>query len=306
MTDAKSIILEYVCPSLGTIVGVYMFYAPFQDVQKALARGSLGDLNPLPWAFTLGNCCGWVFYSILINNLFVFFPNMIGFLFAVWFNLAATKLLYTQQFTALPQQQHDNNKRQTSQQQPQQTHAAPSYDYCVMAVVLIWASIIALVGFGLALSLETKQWIVGGASNLNLLFFYGAPLSTIATVLRTRNTASIHFLTMVTNTANGCFWAAYGFAIMDFLIFVPNGLGALLGFVQLALYVTFPRVMSTDDDQQQEEEAVVVDEESIPTAKDQEDAQDASGLTAREDIMSPDLSEATLEMSPPHIPASTE
>ena len=35
--------------------------------------GRLGDLNPTPWAVMLGNCCGWVTYSILINNLFVFF-----------------------------------------------------------------------------------------------------------------------------------------------------------------------------------------------------------------------------------------
>jgi len=42
-----------------------MFFAPFMDVQKAIARGSIGDLNPLPWVFMLGNCTGWTLYSIL-------------------------------------------------------------------------------------------------------------------------------------------------------------------------------------------------------------------------------------------------
>ena len=67
MVSAATIILEYVCPALGTIAANAMFFAPLSDVQKAIARGSLGDLNPLPWAFMLGNTCGWVTYSILTN-----------------------------------------------------------------------------------------------------------------------------------------------------------------------------------------------------------------------------------------------
>jgi solute carrier family 50 (sugar transporter) len=67
MVSATKIIMEYVCPALGTLAANQMFYAPFKDVQKAIERGSLGDLNPLPWAFMLGNCFGWLTYSVLIN-----------------------------------------------------------------------------------------------------------------------------------------------------------------------------------------------------------------------------------------------
>jgi solute carrier family 50 protein (sugar transporter) len=67
MMDARVIILEYICPTLGMIVANQMFFAPYRDVQKAIARGSLGDLNPLPWAFMLGNCCGWCIYAFLIK-----------------------------------------------------------------------------------------------------------------------------------------------------------------------------------------------------------------------------------------------
>jgi solute carrier family 50 (sugar transporter) len=77
--------------------------------------------------------------------------------------------------------------------------------------------------------------------NLNLVFFYGSPLSTIFQVVRTRSSSSIHVPTMVTNTANGIFWCAFGVAVMDFFIAVPNGLGAVLGGLQCALCVLFPR-----------------------------------------------------------------
>jgi solute carrier family 50 protein (sugar transporter) len=46
---------------------------------------------------------------------------------------------------------------------------------------------------------------------------------------------------MITNTLNGIFWTAYGLAILDPFIYVPNGLGAVLGAVQILLCVIFPR-----------------------------------------------------------------
>jgi len=65
MSSASDILLNIVCPLLGTITAYQMFFAPYWDVSKALRRGSLNDLNPLPWAFLMGNCLGWVLYSVL-------------------------------------------------------------------------------------------------------------------------------------------------------------------------------------------------------------------------------------------------
>mmetsp|Transcript_789 Transcript_789/g.1110 ORF Transcript_789/g.1110 Transcript_789/m.1110 type:complete len:122 (+) Transcript_789:758-1123(+) len=76
--------------------------------------------------------------------------------------------------------------------------------------------------------------------NVNLCFFYGAPLSTIHQVLKTKDSSSIHRWTMLMNTANACFWTAFGFGIMDWFITVPNGLGAILGFIQMFLRLVVP------------------------------------------------------------------
>lgn len=51
MSDAGTIILEYVCPAVGVVLATQMFLAPYRDVQKAIKAGSLGELNPLPWVF---------------------------------------------------------------------------------------------------------------------------------------------------------------------------------------------------------------------------------------------------------------
>ena len=41
--------------------------APIKDVQSAVKEGTLGPLNPTPWAVMTGNCIGWIVYSYLIQ-----------------------------------------------------------------------------------------------------------------------------------------------------------------------------------------------------------------------------------------------
>lgn len=120
-----------------------------------------------------------------------------------------------------------------------------------MEISIIWVTCIALVSFASSLSQTTKEWIVGILVNLNLVFFYGAPLSTIWTVLRTRNSASVHIPTMIASTANGLFWGSYGLAILDPFVAVPNGLGTALGVIQCFLVMSFPRIPLKDELPQQ-------------------------------------------------------
>ena len=127
-----------------------------------------------------------------------------------------------------------------------QTTAAPApHEKMVMGAVIIWTVIISIIAL-VNMTQLARELIVGVCVNVNLLFFYGAPLFSIAKVLKERNSASIYIWTMVTNTANGCFWTAYGFAVQDPFIYVPNGLGALLGFAQVILVVLFPRKPQDD------------------------------------------------------------
>mmetsp|Transcript_4206 Transcript_4206/g.8525 ORF Transcript_4206/g.8525 Transcript_4206/m.8525 type:complete len:108 (+) Transcript_4206:224-547(+) len=67
MLTTQEIILEYVCPLLGCIFANMMFAAPYKAVSEALAKGTLGSLNPTPWAAMTGNCSGWIAYSYLIK-----------------------------------------------------------------------------------------------------------------------------------------------------------------------------------------------------------------------------------------------
>lgn len=305
MVSITDIILEYVCPTAGVITANIMFFSPVQDVRKAvLETGTLGDLNPTPWAFMLGNCSGWLVYSMLIDNLFVFFGNAPAFLLSLWLNMTAIKLYYenhqsiqrTKSIRKAIQDEssrrldliHDEPSEKLEEERQEEVtpvatvretlrqdhHHHGLIDYAhdiwdissqhkpapapqerlVMVMAIVWLGLISIVALGKdVLNQGTRELIVGIAVNLNLVFFYGAPLSSIATVLRTRSSSSIHVPTMITNTFNGAFWCAYGITLLDYFIAVPNGIGALLGGTQVLLCIMFPRKTSQTQQQQDED-----------------------------------------------------
>ena len=71
---------------------IYFIYhtAPYKDVKEAVRRGKLASLNPTPWAVMTGCTLGWVTYSYLINNLFLFFTNAPGLILSVWLNIGSS------------------------------------------------------------------------------------------------------------------------------------------------------------------------------------------------------------------------
>ena len=71
--STRDILLEYVSPALGAVFANLMFLAPLSDVRRAVQTGSLGHLNPTPWAVMTGNTIGWITYSYLLNVRAMFF-----------------------------------------------------------------------------------------------------------------------------------------------------------------------------------------------------------------------------------------
>ena len=255
-----------------------------------------------------GNCIGWVTYSFLIRNLFVFGANMPGLILSVWLNMAAAKLQYSdriakdmrksfvqlldrnrQSFRMLSGMRldveeedvnlEDNNDtgmrldvedsvdNETSQNDNttdnndtpqsfanlkqmalditiQKTEAPAPHEKIVVTVVTFWVSLISLLYF---LQLDINKWknVVGIITNINTCMFYGAPLSTIYSVLKERDSSSIHRPTMIMNTSNAVFWTAFGFGTWDWFILIPNGLGCILGAIQIFLQLVLPSKSKT-------------------------------------------------------------
>lgn len=234
----------------------------------------------------LGNCLGWVLYALMKQDAWIFVGNAPGFILSIWLNLGATKLIYHEHYSNEIRKSNDNKGKQSELSSPEETlqdslqittttttRDGPTqhHEHLVMVMVFIWTCIVSIISFASnSLSQDTQQIIVGSTVNIILVFFYGAPLSTIVRILKERNTASIHIPTMITNTANGSFWMVYGFAVNDYFVYAPNGLGVVLGVIQILLCLILPRRSKTKQQDETEQEAIgqkiIIDDGSIHTA----------------------------------------
>mmetsp|Transcript_11017 Transcript_11017/g.19779 ORF Transcript_11017/g.19779 Transcript_11017/m.19779 type:complete len:240 (-) Transcript_11017:109-828(-) len=199
-------------------------------------------------------------------------------LISIWLNVGAMKLQYYEEIIknstiqstegesgdhdgASAEEENENNEVPSSNNGETNNynggnkiscHNPPSslttHESKVLQIVIIWMGILSITSL-IPVDKHEMTFVVGVAVNLNLIFFYAAPLSTIMTVLRTKSSSSIHVGTMVMNTLNSFFWCIYSFAIQDFYILIPNGLGILAGLLQIALYMIYPQrdIVEGDD-----------------------------------------------------------
>lgn len=233
MTNWNKIVFEYICPSIGIVISTALYAAPVKSLAIALERKSLGALNPTPWGILTGNCLGWLAYACYSGDPFVLASNVPGFLISFWLNAGASKLQYYAEVLSTSESNGGENSAKKG------TVFTPQ-DRLVLGILGFWIAALVGVGwFGIAKGYEKE--IVGILVNINLLFFYGAPLQTIRLVVTEKCSDSIHTPTMVLNCVNAGFWGAYGVAIRNIVIYGPNGVGLFLGSIQVVLCCIFPK-----------------------------------------------------------------
>mmetsp|Transcript_37545 Transcript_37545/g.120455 ORF Transcript_37545/g.120455 Transcript_37545/m.120455 type:complete len:262 (-) Transcript_37545:531-1316(-) len=201
-----------VAPSLGAVVANGMFLSSLPAVLAARKSRALGDLNPVPWAFIVANCLAWLHYSYAVSNPYAFFSNCFG---------AVLGLFYVTTGVAL---------------------GTDAQRKSLERIVLFFAAVHLATSFFSTFWLSTvaqRQLLTGYVANVILVIFYGAPLSTLAQVLKTKSAASIYAPLSLLSGINGALWVTYGLAVNDLFIAVPNAAGLLLSLVQLSFKAIF-------------------------------------------------------------------
>lgn len=228
----SDIFFAYVCPSMGVVMSALMYAAPVKDLREALVLGKLGNLNPIPWAVMTGNCLGWTVYAYYTKDPFILASNIPGMLVSVWLNMGAAKLQYYDTRQVSSTQENADNTMRSLVLVPQEV--------LLLRILLFW--FVVLIGVGwVGLSFPSQVAVIGIIVNINLLFFYGAPLQTIQRVIVEGSSASIHRPMMRMNWLNTSFWTLYGFvARNDPIIFGPNAIGLVFGLIQGILCCIYP------------------------------------------------------------------
>lgn len=164
------------------------------------------ELNVLPYPAIIANGVGWVGYSYVKPNGFILGPNAPGILLGFFYMMTCM---------------------------PVTTRRAADW---MTALILGYSSVFIIVGAVTCyrdLSDHTKRLLWGYTCNTILITYYAAPLSTLVHVWRHKCSESLSLPLASANAVNGALWLAYGIAIHDNFVAVPNGIGLLLALVVL-------------------------------------------------------------------------
>jgi solute carrier family 50 protein (sugar transporter) len=205
-------------PIIGDVVGTCMWLSTWPAVARAKEAGSLGVVNPLPFVAMVLNCTGWVAYAYVNGGAaghLIFVGNAPGVLLGTYYVLSAVMLM-----DPGPERERVGN---------------------LFTAALAFWSVVGWFVTCVPVGVDNARDIVGVAGCCALCVFYGAPLSVLAKVIRTRDSSSISGPLAVASLCCGFMWSVFGFATADPYLAIPNSFGVVLSLTQLGLRAGLPR-----------------------------------------------------------------
>ncbi|KAJ3293119.1 hypothetical protein HDU79_000702 [Rhizoclosmatium sp. JEL0117] len=211
---ACTTILKYIVPTLGGMSAVFLCMSPLPTVNRCLEAGTTGAVNTLPYALQVVNTLGWVVYSWYLKDYFVFVPNTIGYIASLYFTLMLLPIT------------------------PAKTRTT-----AIRLLVGLTALLVTSVGFVYITDVahETGDLIMGSLANLFLIIFFGSPLMVFYTVIKNKDASTLDSLLTFATITNCILWTAYGFALQNWFIAAPNGVGLIFGLIQLFLLLKYKK-----------------------------------------------------------------
>ncbi|KAK7257127.1 hypothetical protein RIF29_30868 [Crotalaria pallida] len=208
----------------GNIFAFGLFLSPIPTFRRIIRNGSTEMFSGLPYIYSLMNCLICLWYGtplISPDNLLVTSVNSIG---------AAFQLLYIVLF--LMHAQNGKKVRMLG---------------LLLAVLGIFAFVV--VGSLQIADSNNRRMLVGFLSCASLISMFASPLFIINLVIRTKSVEFMPFYLSLSTFLMSASFFLYGFLSDDAFIYVPNGIGTLLGLIQLVLYCHYNRSSSKDSRQ---------------------------------------------------------
>ncbi|XP_028755468.1 bidirectional sugar transporter SWEET2-like isoform X1 [Neltuma alba] len=195
----------------GNIFAFGLFVSPIPTFRRIVRNGSTEMFSGSPYIYALLNCLICMWYGtpfISPDNLMVLTVNSGG---------AVFQFVYIILFVTYEEK---NRKVRT------------------VGLLLAVLGLFAIIVFG---SLQiadrvTRRVFVGSLSVASLISMFASPLFIIKLVIRTKSVEFMPFFLSLSTFLMSASFFLYGLLNFDVFVYVPNGIGTILGIVQLALY----------------------------------------------------------------------
>jgi solute carrier family 50 protein (sugar transporter) len=192
----------------------FLFMSGLKVCKEIKEAGTTGSFQPLPFVSMYTNCSVWTIYGLMIDNMTVLAPNVSGLVMGVG-------------YTYWYQKHHPT---------------VLTKEYAISGGIIATAAAAALT-FPAAVAAPYVGYIGCGLA----VVLMASPLAALGTVIKTKSTASMPFITSVATFANASTWTGFGYLVVhDPIIWVPNALGLAAATFQFGLFAKFG-IHSPDD-----------------------------------------------------------
>ncbi|EDO37599.1 predicted protein [Nematostella vectensis] len=195
----------------ATISQFGMLLSGAQICLRIQRQGSTGDVAVLPFLATCASSILWTKYGLLTKDFPITVISAAGIIFQSLYLL----IFYL-------------NSRDKKTLNPKLF-----WSFCLVCGVLSYIKYHVM-------DKETAVFHLGLVCSVFSVAVYGSPLVSLATVIRKKSTECLTFSLCLANFLVSLQWAMYGKLAQDNFITVPNSVGALLGSLQLSLFVCYP------------------------------------------------------------------
>jgi len=199
----------------GNITALILFLVPLITFWKIIKKKSTEQFSGFPYVSTLLNCLLSAWYGLPFvspNNLLVSTVNGTG---------AVVELCYAIVFIC-----YIRDKK---------------YRVKILGLllgVLTFFAMVALVSL-LALHGRPRELFCGFAAAFFSICMYGSPLTIMRLVIKTKSIEYMPFFLSLFVFLCGASWFIFGLLGNDPFVYVPNGVGSVLGALQLILYLIY-------------------------------------------------------------------
>jgi ATP-binding cassette subfamily G (WHITE) protein 2 len=216
-----------ICPLFGMILSNIMWFSPFQTMQQVRESRDMGSMKPIPFVAIVANCTGWIAYSFFRRDHFLFWSNIIGLSVGIYYAIISLTILAPK----------------SAREEFSDLYLLT--ERSLIAAIFFWGimGLVCATAFNrFPDSIQQCGALVRTLSCCFSITYYGAPMSTMAQVIREKDSSTLYFPTILVNTINAMCWFLYGsIGTGDILLWLPNGLGVILCGSQFMLIILFKK-----------------------------------------------------------------
>ncbi|XP_071922605.1 bidirectional sugar transporter SWEET2a-like isoform X1 [Coffea arabica] len=209
-------VLSYAAGVAGNFFAFVLFVSPMPTFRRIIRRQSTEQFSGLPYVYALLNCLICLWYGMPIISpgiILVATVNSVGAIF---------QMIYIIIFIA---------------------YAERGKKVKMLGLLLAVFAVFSII---ICVSLKlfeppNRQLFVGYLSVLSLISMFASPLFIINLVIKTKSVEYMPFYLSLATFLMSLSFFGYGMFKQDLFISVPNGIGSLLGIIQLVLYFCYSR-----------------------------------------------------------------